>query len=87
MSNHRETFAGDMFFASPAIPLRLVIVIDNQDAAEWPDNPYTLTASVGHAATEMIDLLFGGEGALIEGDVPTQLRTLARMIEEGRVTR
>lgn len=87
MSDPRETFAGDMFFASPSIPLRLEIIIDNRDAAENPDNPYTLNASVGFTPVGMVDLLFDGEGALIEGDVPTQLRTLARMIEEGRVTR
>jgi len=81
-----STFTGDMLATAPDRPLELHVTIDNQDAKDCPDNPFTLNAYVIESG-ERIDLVFRGEGALIEGDVPTQLRMLAKLIETGEVTR
>ena len=80
-------FLGDMFTIRPDVPFRLEIIIDNQDAAECPENPYTLNAIVSAPGGEEEALTFDGEGAIIDGDVPAQLRMLADMIQQGRVER
>jgi hypothetical protein len=87
--DHNPLFSppdGQMFITRPDVPLLLTITIDNKDAANFPYTPFTLNATAGLGDQEE-ELYFDGESCIIEGDVPTQLRTLARMIDEGRVTR
>jgi hypothetical protein len=70
----------------PTEPTRLSILIDNNEGAEYPENPWTLNAYIGADPATEEPLYIRGEGALIEGDVPAQLRALAEAIENGWVT-
>jgi hypothetical protein len=81
-------FDGDKLRIDPKEPFKLTVVIDNEDRAEWPENPFTLNAFLGDDRTnEDNSLMFGGEGCIIEGDIPAQLRALADDIESGRIFR
>ncbi|MFE6967210.1 hypothetical protein ACFVAJ_19150 [Agromyces sp. NPDC057679] len=75
-------FDGDKLTIRADTPFKMVVTIDNEDRVEYPDNPFTLNASVND-----VDLSFWGEDCLIEGDVPAQLRALAELIETGGVLR
>lgn len=69
-------------------PLRLRIIIDNQDAADAPESPFTLNLFTddtdGTPSLEPWDL---DSGCIVGASIPDMLRTLALRIELGEVTR
>lgn len=71
----------DSFAPRPQFPLELTIVIDNHDAGQEPESPFTLNVRLGGEPLEVMG------GALIGDSITEMLRALADAIEDGEVTR
>jgi len=100
MTNHAEhpehtaphvAADGETFTPTPASPLRLEVVIDNQDAQEegaqeWP---YTMSAYLtepnGAPLPVATGLIIGNGDATVGKSIPEMLRNLADLIEAGEV--
>lgn len=81
---------GETFQPDPAAPLRLEIVIDNEDAGpECDEWPYTMSAYLtepgGGSDHLAVGLILGNGDATIGASIPQMLRNLASLIESGEV--